>query len=253
MRHQVLFTCSVALALLGAGAPAFCAEPARVSWAGQTFLPDYSRLQPAPRAQGKDYVYIAPGLEDRAIKYTSVMIDQPEIFISPASPYQGAKPGDVEAIAELVRSTTVAALRERGYTIADTPGPGTLYVRMAVTDLQIARKSRSLLAYTPVGFVVDSAVKALQAFMDKYNIIDMSLQVEIMDSASREVLAEAVLQRGKSADVNKPIPFDAMVVATNELGERFACRLDNAHVRPDQRIDCTDPIARKSRPQIVGR
>lgn len=243
----------ILLGVLAVGASVALADRPGSPWAGQTFLSDYSRLEPAPRTQGKDFVHIAPGLEDRPVKYSSVMIDQPEVFISPASPYKGAKPDDVEAIAELVRSTTVAALQQRGYTVTDKPGPGTVYVRMAVTDLQIAKKSRNLLAYTPVGFVVDTAVKALKAFMDKYNIIDMSLQVEISDSTTREVLAEAVLKRGKSADVNKPIPFDVMIVATNELAERFACRLDNAHVAPDQRIDCTDPVARKNRPLVVGR
>jgi hypothetical protein len=244
---------SRSLAVLFAASLAWAAPTmAQDMWAGQTFLSDYSTLQPAPKSQGKDFVYLAPHLEDRAGKYTKVMFDQPEVFLSPSSPYKGAKPDDLSAISELIRSTTVAALQQRGYAIVETPGPDTLYVRSAVTDLQIVKKSRSLLAYTPVGFVVDTAVKALQAFMDKYNIVDMALQVEIQDSTTREVLAEAVLKRGRSADVNKPIPFEAMVVAANELGERFACRLDNGHVPAAQRIDCTDPIARKARPKVVG-
>lgn len=229
------------------------ASSAQGPWAGQTFLADYSRLRPADRTPGHDYVYVAPQVGPGSAHYRKVMFDQPEVFISPKSPYKGAKPADIEAIAELLRSTTIAALQRRGYEIVEQPGPQTVYVRMAITDLQIAKKSRRLLAYTPVGFAVDMAVKALQSFMDKFNIIDMSLQVEVHDSQSGDVLAEAVLKRGKGADASKPIPFDVMVSSANELGERFACRLDNGRVAVAERIDCSDPAARGQRPLVVER
>lgn len=222
-------------------------------WSGQTFLTDYSRLRPVDRTPGHDFVYVAPQVGPGTSRYRKVMFDQPEVFISPQSPYKGAKPADIEAIAELIRSTTIGALKQRGYDVVEQPDPQTVYVRMAVTDLQIAKKSRRLLAYTPVGFAVDMAVKALQSFMDKFDILDMALQVEVRDSVSGDVLAEAVLKRGKSADSTRPIPFDGMVVAASELGERFACRLDNGRVAEAERIDCADPVARGQRPLVVER
>ena len=237
-----------ALSLIALSATANAQDP----WAGQEFLTDYSKLQPIPGKEGKDFAYIAPQAFEVAGKYNSVMLDQPEVFISADSPYKGAKPEDVAAIAGLIRSTTAAALQERGYKLVDQPAADTVYARMAVTDLQISKKKRSLMSYTPMGFVVNAGVKALQDFMDKYDILDMALQVELQDSMNHDVLAAAVLQRGKSADATKPISFDAMVAATNELSERFACRLDNGHVPADQRIDCADPVARKARPKLVG-
>lgn len=235
------------LALLGSPA-AHAQDP----WAGQSFLSDYSKLQPVPGKEGKDFAYVSPNAFEVAGQYSKVMLDQPEIFISPNSPYKGAKPEDAAAIAQLVRDTTAAALKERGYAMVDQPGPDTIYMRMAVTDLQIAKKKRGLMSYTPVGFVVSAGVKALQDFMDKYEIRDLALQVELQDSATQEVLAAAVIQRGKSADATKPVSFDAMVAVTNELAERFACRLDNGRVPAAERIDCADPAARKARPKIVG-
>ena len=223
---RIAFALSV-IALLGT-APANAQEP----WADDEFLTDYSKLKPMPGKGGKDFAYVAPETFDVVGKYARVMLDQPEVFISPASPYKGAKPEDVAAIAGLIRSTTAAALQERGYKIVDQPGGDTAYVRMAVTDLQIVKKKRGLLAYTPVGFVVDAGVKALRDFMDKYDILDMSLQVEVQDSVKHDVLAAAVIQRGQSADATKPIEFDAMVAVANELGERFACRLDMPACRP---------------------
>lgn len=226
---------------------------AQESWTGQTFLTDYSKLQATQTNEGRDYFYLAPDVDKRVAKFTKVMLDQPEVFIAAESPYKGAKPEDLAAIAGAVRSTAAAALKERGYQVVDAPGADTAYARIAVTDLQIKKKKRGLLGYTPVGFVVSAGVKALQDFMDKYDILDMALQLEVQDSVQHDVLGAAVLKRGKSADATKPISFDALVGVTNEYSERFACRLDNAHVEAAQRINCLDPATRKARPLVVSR
>jgi hypothetical protein len=136
--------------------------------------------------------------------------------------------------------------------MVDRPAPDALYIRLAVTDLQIDKKKCNLLAYTPVGFVVEVGVKALQGLMDKYDVLDMALQIECQDSVTQAVLAAGVIERGKSADAKKAISFDMMAAATNEFAERCACRLDNGHVMAAQRIDCTDPVARKARPKVVS-
>ena len=179
IKPNIFFVAACATALFAA-LPAQAAQP---PWTGESFLSDYSKLQQIPGKEGKDYVYIAPGAIERIGKYNSVMLDQPEVFLSPDSPYKGAKPEDLAAIAGAIRSTTAAALKERGYAVVDQPGPDVLYVRMAVADLQIVKKSRNLLAYTPVGFVVNAGVKALQDFMSKYNILDVALQTEFQDIA----------------------------------------------------------------------
>lgn len=133
----------------------------------------------------------------------------------------------------------------------DEPGPDTIYIRVGVTDLSI-KKKKGLLSYTPVGFVVSTGVNAVKDFMEKYDLLNMSLQAESSDSVSNELVGAIVIQRGKSTDATKPISFDALVAASNEYSERLACRLDNAHVPADQRIDCTDPATRKARPKVVS-
>ena len=241
--------------LSGVAAALLAAAPVQAQdsqWANQSFLNDYSTLKPIPGKEGKDYQYLAPDIESSLGKFKKIMLDQPEVFVSPNSPYKGAQPADLAAIAGAVYSQMEAGLKARGYAIVDKPGPDTLYVRVGVTDLQIAKKKRGLLAYTPVGFVVQAGVKALQGFMTKYDLLDMSLQTEIQDSTSQQVLAAAVLQRGKTAGAKKPIPFDTLVAVTTELGERFACRLDNGHVAAAQRIDCTDSAKRKARPIVIA-
>ena len=57
------------------------------------------------------------------------------------------------------------AFKARGYQIVDKPGADTLTSGSAA-DLR-SKKKRGILAYTPVGFVVDAAWKALQGSMTK--------------------------------------------------------------------------------------
>jgi Protein of unknown function (DUF3313) len=221
-------------------------------WAGQSFLADYSQLQPMPGKDGRDFMHIAPEAEAVLPRIRSIMFDQPEVFISPDSPYKGAKPDDLAAIASVVRDTFSRQLKARGYQIVDQPGPDVLYVRMAITDLKIDKKKRNLLAYTPVGFVVDTGVKALQDFMDKYDVLDMTAQSEVRDSTTGKVLGAAVIRRGESVGGDKAYRFDTVMAVVEEYGARFACRLDNGRVPADQRIDCLDPAARSARPLLVG-
>lgn len=235
-------------ALMTPALPANAEHP----WAGETFLSDYGKLQPIPGKEGKDFLYIAPDAERRGKAYTRVMVDSPEVFISAKSPYRGAKPEDIAAISGLVRNAVTTALQKRGYTLADEPAADVLYLRIAVTDLKIDKKKRGLMSYTPVGFVVDTGLKAMQEFTQKYDVLDLGLQTEVQDSKSGDVLAASVLRRGESGGASKQLSFEVLVTAADVLGDRMACRIDNAHVPAAQRIDCTDPVARESRPRVIN-
>lgn len=241
------------LGLLAAAVVSMQAAAAADEWVGQTFLSDYGKLRPDEVAQGRDYVYFADVGQDRLAHFDKVLLDQPEVFISAESPYRGAKPADLAAIAGAVRDSVASALQSRGYELVESPVPGAVYVRLAVTDLSIEKKKRGLLAYTPVGFVVYSGVRALQDFTDRYEIRDLALQVEVQDSMSRhDLLGAAVMQRGTSADTSRPLSFEALNALVAEYGERLACRLDNGHVTADRRIDCHDRSARQQRPRVLG-
>ena len=58
------------------------------------FLSDYSKLQ-SVKGDDHEKSWAVPDVTTRAQKYTAVMIDQPEIFLSAESKYRGAKPDDL--------------------------------------------------------------------------------------------------------------------------------------------------------------
>ena len=249
MPGSTLLTATIAVLATASGTCLAAAD----EWVGQTFLTDYGKLRLDEVAEGRDYVYFAEAGQDRLAHLDKVLLDQPEVFIGAESPYKGAKPADLAAIAGAVRDSVASALQSRGYELVESPAPGAVYVRLAVTDLNIEKKKRRLLAYTPVGFVVSSGVRALQDFTDRYAIRDLALQVEVQDSmSSHDLLGAAVMQRGTSADTSRPLSFDALNALVAEYGERLACRLDNGHVTADRRIDCHDRSARQQRPRVLG-
>lgn len=95
----------------------------------KTFLSDYSKLQPKTNATGgTELLYVAPGAQEELSKYNGVMVDEPEVLISPLSDYKGAKPDDLKAMAEAMRSGASSRLKSGGYNVVDAPGPGILYI-----------------------------------------------------------------------------------------------------------------------------
>lgn len=212
----------------------------------QTFFADYSKLQARQSDKGTELIYLAPGAKQTLAKYTAVMVDQPEVMISPQSEYKGAKPDDLAAIANMMRDGMAQRLKAAGLKVAELPGPDVMYIRMALTDLQLKRKKRGLLAYTPVGAVVKAGRDAIVGMMDKYDIMNMTIQAELTDSTSNDVLAQVVAIRGGGA---KPVrlDFDQIDANMTDFVSRLRCRIDNAHVPEAQQIDCLDAKARAAR------
>jgi len=225
---------------------------AQPPWSGQTFLPDYSVLKAIPTKYGQDYVFLDQSFDPKSIN-GQVMIDQPEVLISPSSPYGGAKPDDLKAIAEFVRGRVGAQLTARGYQVVDAKGDGVIYLRIGITDLKLKNKRTPILAYTPVGFVLHTAVKAMEAFLQKMDITNVELQGEWLDASSARQVAEGVATRGESVPggAGKKMSYRDFETTIDDLGARFACRMDNARVVQEQRIDCSDAQARQARAPIA--
>lgn len=214
----------------------------------QTFLEDYSKLQPRTSGEISDLFYAAPDFYERAATFTAVAVDQPYVLISPDSPYKGGKPDDLLQLAELMRAALSERLTEGGYTVADAPGPGVLVLRLALTDLELKKKKRPLLGYTPIGAVVKAGTDAMKETLDKVDITRMTLQAELLDGSTGEVLAAIVMARDTPEGGKlERIEIEELSALLAEYGARTRCALDNARLPPEQRIDCPDPAARAAR------
>jgi len=208
------------------------------------FLDDYSLLQ----LVNGNFVtarYFAPNVVQRLADYKAVLVDQPEIFIAADSKYKGAKGDQLKALADVARLATIERLEAGGYTIAMEPGPNVLYMRWAITDLYLQKKKKGFLAYTPIGFVVHATKNAaVRDLWKKIDIVELSLELEVSDLVTGEILGAAVSTRQglrkSKGEKGQIVSWQALDALFSTIGERFACILDNAHIPESEWILCAD-------------
>lgn len=208
------------------------------------FLTDYSLLIPN---EGKfvSLRYFDDNLLQRMADYSSVFVDQPEIFIAADSKYKGAKGDQLKALADVARLSTMGRFEANGYTIATEPGPNTLYFRWAITDLYLQKKKRGILSYTPLGMVVHATAQAaVRDLWKKIDIAELSLEGEFSDFVTGEILGAAVTRqiglrkaKGQKADLVSWQELDALFLT---VGERLSCVLDAANTPESEWRVCAD-------------
>ena len=232
-RSTITFT--VALTIL------LSASAANAANAG--FLSDYSKLQ-SVKGDENERSWVVPDAETRALKYTSIMIDQPEVFISPNSKYKGAKPDDLKTLADELRNRLREELERSGkYKVVNEPAADVLYLRVAITDLMLQKKKRPVVAYTPVGAVVHGARKLVRGTTDGVDLTHAKIEAELSDSVTSEPLSAYVLIHRSDSDLS----WDELTFAFSGAGKRIACRLENARVPEEQRQACQSiPVTTKS-------
>jgi len=199
------------------------------------FLSDYTQLKKSSDKY-MDYTYLAPGAPDKMGKYSAVMIDQPEIFVASNSKYKGMKPDDMKQLADAFRGAIAESLSTT-YMIVDQPGPNVLYVRFAISNVQLKKKRKGLLGYTPIGLVAGAAKSAMTSdFTKKIDLKGLTMEMEILDSNSEEQLAGLLETRSGKKD--EPASWAELEAIIAVYSQRVGCRLDNARVAEDKRVDC---------------
>ena len=214
-----------------------------VGWGAESgFLEDYSILE--TRAQDRGYV--APGtfelLSD--YEYNAVMVDQPEVFMSPDSEYQGAKPDHIKTLADTARFALMERLEDGGYQLADRIGPDVLFLRWAITDLYLKKKKRNILSYTPVGLVVHATAQAaVRDLWRKIDIVELKIEVEVIDGANGNLLAAGVMQRGTrkaKGQRQELVSWEALDAVMQTIGAKLRCTLDNARKEESRYDNCAE-------------
>ena len=208
------------------------------------FLTDYSLLV-EQEGYLADRIYLPPNAVQRFADYNAFLVDQPEIFIAEDSAYKGAKGDALKALADTARLTTMERLEAGGFTVVDEPGPDVLYIRWAIVDLYLKKKKRGILSYTPVGFVVHATKNAaMRDLWKKIDIVELSLEMELIDTVTGEIIAAATSQqqgmrkkKGEKADLVSWQELDALF---STLGERIRCQLSNGQLPESQWVACQD-------------
>ena len=205
------------------------------------FLDDYEQLEPSDDVW-IGYIYTKPGFREKLADTTAFMIEQPEIFVAADSKYGGMKPDDMKMMADSLRAVFAEALVEK-YQIAASPGPNTLVMRMAFTNVHLKKKGRGLLGYTPVGFVASSAKKALMNdFVDNILLTEVVWEAEILDSQTGERYGALIISLGDKDKKKEFTSWDQLMQVLEIGSARLMCRFDNARAEQDEIRDCLAEI-----------
>ncbi len=199
------------------------------------FMTDYTQLEKITDGS-MDYRYVAPGAMDKLAQYNAVMIDQPEIFIANDSPYRGVKPKQLNALADGLRAAIAGALSEDFY-VVDTPGKKVLYLSVALTNLKLTKKKKSILGYTPAGLVTGAVRGAATSnIAKKANLQGVVLELEAFDSITNERLVAIIDSRG--SDAKNPSSWEELEELMAIYGSRLQCRFNNSRLPAEQRVNC---------------
>ena len=207
-----------------------------------SFFTDPSLLQPWDQGTF-DRGYVDPDIIQKAQRYDSVMIDQPEVFVAADSKYKGAKGDHLKQLADVARLTMIDSIEAGGYTITDEPGPNVFFIRWAIADLYLQKKKRGILSYTPVGMVVHTTRQAAtRDLWKKIDIVELSLMIEWSDSVSGELLSAGDSRqglrkaKGRKADMVSWQEIEALFLT---VGEQTRCHMDNNKLEEGKkRLDC---------------
>ena len=189
------------------------------------FIENYPAFEADADRKGAQ-VYRKAGVDLK--KYTKVMIDPVEIWISPKSKYKGIDPNDLKAVADTFRAAIIAEL-EPTYPVVSKPGEGVLVLRIAITDVFTKKKKRGLLGYTPVGFVT-KGVKDLTVG-PAISLADAVIEAELIDSQTNERIGALIDRQSASMKKKKDTSWEKIQSTLEFYAKRFRGRMDKDHGR----------------------
>ncbi len=170
-------------------------------------LSDYSKLQKNPRFEGSR-IYANP--ETPLKNYSRFIVNPVQVRLSSVGAYRGADPTQQQEMSQYAHQQFVSALQKGGYEVVTSPGPGTLILRSALTE------------------VAPSELKP-RSFLMNISLGGASIEAEFVDALSGEVVVAVMeSQRGKkvAADLNQ---FDNAKNVIDRWAERLVQRLDEEH------------------------
>jgi hypothetical protein len=157
------------------------------------FLKDYSKLHAAANETDSTLVYFMPD-KAKFKSYTKVWLEPVQVWRGEKSDAKELDKEDATYLSQFLWSRLDEEFR-KDYMMVQEPGPGVMRLRVGITE---AGKNipvlDNLTAALPVSMVLSDAKKSLggtQSFVGKATI-----EVEVTDSQTGELLAAAVDRRG---------------------------------------------------------
>jgi len=171
------------------------------------FLSDYSKLEKNPRYAGSR-IYANPATPLK--NYSRFIVNPVQVRLSSMGTQRHSDPGKLQEISQYAHQQFVSALQSGGYEVVTSPGPGTLILRSALTEVAPSElKSKSYLMNISLG--------------------GASIEAEFVDALSGEVVVAVMeSQRGKKISTGSNDYENAKNVI-DRWAARLVQRVDEEH------------------------
>jgi hypothetical protein len=187
------------------------------------FLTDYSLLKKDPEGLVQ-WKYFKDGANFGA--YDKIIVDHATFFFKEDADYKGIHPDELTELAQNLHKAFLNTLAG-AYSFTDKPGPGTMRVRLAITDLVPGKPGTGVMTtVVPFGLAASFIKKAVTG--SHIGMAQVSGEAELIDSQTGEILAAAIDNKmGQKQKLGKSFTTWGQVeVIFNGWAENFSKRLD---------------------------
>jgi len=187
------------------------------------FLGDYSKLQAGPEG-GIDQRYIKEGVDFK--KYNKIMLDQVRFYFKNDAADKGIDADEMKELSDTFNRAVIDALGS-AYPLVAKPGPNVMRIRVAITDMELPNRAiNAVSTVLPVGLAISTVKSGMTG--KGTGCGEISMEFEVLDSSTNEVLAEGVDRRsgGKIDSMSK---FGTADEAFKFWAQRLRTWLDGVH------------------------
>ena len=207
-------------------------HPVRALGAIKTSLAHRFRLRTDDRLEGhtesghngghKDILCLAPGARARLADYDSIVVETSQALSRTPCECQEAARSELPALSEYVQEAVVDAVISEGFYIEDRAARGVLRMKLSITDLCLKAKKPSLFA-SPRGYWPKPGASAIGSLMQKWDVVQLGVQAQILDSRSDDLLVSLAALLGDPRDRRSFNKLDRDIEA---FVSRLLCRAD---------------------------
>jgi len=188
------------------------------------FLQDYSLLTPDDPMKIVNWIYINKNVD--VSPYKKIMLDDIVFFISKDADYKGFEANELADLGEAFQKAMIMNL-SGVYEFTDTPGPGVLRLRMAVTNLVPSNSvTGTVTTIIPVGLALSHVKKAVTG--SHIGMGEVAIESELLDSQTNEILAAVIDSKtGTKYKIGKSTSkWGHAIDIFNTYGQTVRMRLD---------------------------
>lgn len=177
------------------------------------FLSDYSKLRKNPQFDGS-YIYVNPNTSLN--NYTKFIVKPVQVRLTKKAKERDIDPDKLREMSRYTRKKFATELKKSGYGVVNSRGPGTLILRLALTDVNPAR----IIANIHPAMIITGV-----------GLGGASGEAEFLDSQTGEVVAAVIESQKGERGFDGLTRYGNAENVIDRWAKRLVIRMDKEHGR----------------------